>query len=76
MEEELRTFADFVEFLRYSRAQMDHWFHDEGSFTHSFWPEDEAYPLIEFGETENWKGWRSAPRRAVEKAFFVDGRMR
>jgi len=76
LEEELRAFTDFVEFLRHYRAQMDHWFHDEGSFAHSFLPEEEASPLIELKEVENWKGWRSAPRGTVEKAFFVDGRMR
>jgi len=76
LEEERRIFVDFVEFLRHSHAQMDHWFQEEGSFAHSFTPEAEDTSLAPWREVEDWQGWQSVPRSGVEKAFFVDGRMR
>ncbi len=81
MEEEARLFADIAEFLGSVRVQLDHWFQEEGNFTHSFVGEErKTLAPSEFWEVQDWSQWEAKPRDEVEekvrRAYFVDGRMR
>lgn len=76
MEEKSRVFTDFVAFFRNAKVQMDHWFGEEHSFYHSFAPEEETFPLAEFEEAGDWQRRKSLVQEEIQKAFFVDGRMR
>lgn len=76
METEYRNFPDLVAFFRSSRVQMDHWFHDEGGLVHAFASDEEALSLASFRETDDWESWKSTAGAEVDRAFFVDGRMR
>ncbi|MEN3186485.1 MAG: hypothetical protein ABDK92_07625 [Atribacterota bacterium] len=76
MEEEPRGLVDVLEFFRHAHFQIDHWSGGEDLFAHVSLLESHWQPVAEFGEVEDWKERQSVLCDDIEKAFFVDGRMR
>ena len=79
MEEESGRSLNLIAYLREHRAQLDHWYYDEVSFSHrDISPGDALLSAFREVETsrdcESWEKRR--PKRLPSKVLFVDGRMR